>query len=113
MSTSDIKKVYIAGKVSGELIADCTIKFGAAQKDIESLGYQVINPLAVVNDWHTPWQKAMKICIASLMSCDAIVLLPCWQDSTGAKIERQLAEDLDMPIYNYSKFGLIVLKNNL
>ena len=47
-----MKKIYIAGKVSGEPIADCTLKFGTAQKEIETLGFEAVNPIAVVNDWH-------------------------------------------------------------
>lgn len=107
------KKIYIAGKVTGEPIAECTIKFGTAQKSIEALGFEAINPLEVVGDWNTPWNEAMKKCITALMECDGMVLLQDWRDSTGAKIERQLADDLDLVICNNTKFGLEVLKNNL
>lgn len=107
------KKIYIAGKVTGEPIAECTMKFGTAQKAIEALGYEVVNPLEVVGDWTTPWNVAMKKCIAALMGCDAIVLLADWQKSTGATIENNIATQLEIPIFNHSKFGLEVLKKNL
>jgi hypothetical protein len=35
--------------VTGEPIAACTIKFGAAQKQIEALGFEAVNPLELVN----------------------------------------------------------------
>jgi len=108
-----MKKIYIAGKVSGEPIAECTMKFGIVQKQVEALGFIAINPLAVVGDWKTTWEEAMKKCIKALMDCDGMVLLPDWEQSTGAKIERQLAEDLCLTICNSTKFGLEVLKSNL
>ena len=55
----------------------------------------------------------MQVCIKELAECDGLVLLPCWEQSKGAKIERQLADDLNIPIYNYNKFGLEVLVKNL
>jgi len=108
-----MKKIYIAGKVSGEPIASCTKKFRLAQKEIESMGFDGINPFEVVMDFKATWNVAMKKCVKALIDCDAMVILPCWQDSKGAKIERQLAEDLDIPIFNYNKSGLNVLKKNL
>lgn len=64
------KKIYIAGKVTGEPLAECTMKFGEAQKHIEALGFMAVNPLEVVNDFHTTWENAMKKCIKALMDCD-------------------------------------------
>lgn len=106
------KKIYIAGKVTGEPIAECTKKFRLAQKEIESMGFDGINPFEVVMDFKATWQAAMKKCIKALVDCDAMVILPCWQDSKGAKIERKLAEDLGITIVNYNSFGLKVLKTN-
>ena len=108
-----MKKIYIAGKVSGEPIAECTMKFGQAQKELETWGFEAVNPLAVVGDFKSSWDAAMKKCIKALVDCDGMVILPDWQDSPGAKIERQLAEDLNIVIVNFSKAGLQVLNSNL
>jgi hypothetical protein len=94
-----IMKIYITGKVTGEPIAECTMKFGMAQKAIEDLGHEAINPLSVVNDWHTTWKAAMRKCIAALMEADAIYLLPCSKHSKGAKMEMELAAALSIPMY--------------
>lgn len=108
-----MKKIYIAGKVTGESLAECTMKFGQAQKEIEAMGFIAVNPLAVVGDFQSYWESAMKKCVKALVDCDGMVILSDWQESRGATIERQLAEDLDILIVNHSKFGLEVLKRNL
>lgn len=108
-----MKRIYIAGKVTGLPLHEVTMKFGEAQKTIELLGFEAINPLALINDWKCDWSVAMKKCIKALLDCDAIVILPDWEQSKGAKIERQLAEDLDIQIFNYTKFGLNVMVKNL
>lgn len=107
------KKIYIAGKVSGESMAECTMKFSAVQKQLEAMGFEVVNPLETVGRWDISWEDAMKLCIIALMDCDAMVLLPDWNQSTGATIERQLAEDLCFTICNADKNGLKVLEKNL
>ena len=93
-----MKKIYIAGKVSGEPLAGCTMKFGTAQKEVESQGFEAVNPLAVVGNWQTPWQKAMRLCLHALIDCDAVLLLNDWQDSRGAMIEQKLAQDLGIKV---------------
>lgn len=107
------KKIYIAGKVTGVPMAECTMKFGAVQKQLEAMGFEVINPLEVVGRWDISWEDAMKLCIIALMGCDGMVLLPEWYKSKGATIERQLAEDLCLTICSSHKQGLKVLEKNL
>lgn len=96
-------KIYITGKVTGEPIAECTMKFGAAQKQLEALGHEAINPLAVVNDWQATWHDAMKLCIKTLMDADAVYILPCHEFSKGATLELQLAGFLNIPKYHNLK----------
>ena len=108
-----MKRVYIAGKVSGENREECVEKFKKAQTESESIGFIAMNPIELVGDWNTPWEIAMKICVCHLMTADAIILLEDWEQSKGAKIERQLANDLGMLIVNYTKFGVQVLKYQL
>lgn len=89
------KKIYIAGKITGLPIHEVTMKFGAAQKKLENKGYEVVNPIAVVNDWDTTWDNAMRKCIAALVECDSIALLPDWKSSPGARLENDIAQKLE------------------
>jgi hypothetical protein len=97
-----MKTVYIAGKVTGLPIIEVTMKFGEAQKKLENLGYNVINPLEIVskegNGWHTPWDVAMRICIKHMMTADVVLMLPCWKDSKGAIVEERLAHTVFLPV---------------
>lgn len=108
------KKIYIAGKVTGEDRQACIAKFNNAKDLLEVMGFEVVNPLEVVNDWNTTWLEAMKACLKALIDCDAILLLDDWHFSSGAKIEFQLATDLGIFIcYNNDPFGLTDLQKDL
>lgn len=91
-------KVYIAGKVTGEPKHSCALKFATAQKELEKLGHEVINPIEVVGDFNARWAHAMRLCIREMMLCDAVFLLPDWLDSTGATMEAELAEAVDIMV---------------
>lgn len=93
------KAVYIAGKVTGEPISQCTMKFGAAQKKWEQKGYEVMNPLALVNDFKATWTNAMRICIVALAQASEAYFLSDWQESRGARLEHEIAKALGIPIW--------------
>ena len=107
------KKIYIAGKVTGEDIAECTEKFKTAQTQIEALGFEAINPLDVVGDWQTPWNKAMRMCVAKLTECDGIAMLDDWSKSKGAIVEWEISKQLEIPQFRVSQHGLNDLKTHL
>lgn len=99
------KTIYLAGKVTGEPMANCIKKFDTKQKELEAKGYTVINPLIEVesvysNDFpNVDWRKAMKVTLMALIArADEVHLLPDWSESRGAIIERNLARDLGIPI---------------
>lgn len=99
------KKIYIAGKVTGLPQQEVVDKFAKAQKVIEEMGFEVINPIVVVNDFNTPWNVAMKMCLTALFDCSGIVMLPCWEDSKGARIEKELASSLGFELLYLEKWN--------
>lgn len=94
------KKIYIAGKVTGLPHEEVHSKFKDAQLTLATLGFTAVNPIEVVNDQNAQWDKAMKQCIAALMQCDAVILLPCWQESKGALIESELAHKVAIKVFH-------------
>lgn len=83
-------KIYIAGKVTGLPYNEVYAKFKVKQLELEEHGYEVINPCEITPQ-DADWEKAMRICLTALLGCHSICLLPCWTDSKGARLERDLA----------------------
>ena len=97
----DIMKVYIAGKITGEPEEACRDKFLAAERRLRLNGYQPVNPFRYGQERgtdETTWNEYMKLCIPKLLECDAILLLPDWKDSEGAKFEKLIADKLNIKI---------------
>jgi hypothetical protein len=46
-----------------------------------------------------PYEFWIRECLAFLETCDCIVMLPWWEDSAGAKIERKYAQDNGIRIF--------------
>jgi Domain of unknown function (DUF4406) len=94
------KKIYIAGKVTGLPQQEVEDKFNEVHVNLERCGFQVVNPIEIVNDFNMPWNEAMKLCIKGLVDCDAVYLMSCHTESNGALIEKRLANDLKIPCVN-------------
>lgn len=80
-----MKKIYIAGRVSGD--SDYRQKFGRAAALLTEWGYSVLNPAvlpAALSD-----AEAMRICLAMIDAADIVALLPDWKVSKGAQLEYQ------------------------
>lgn len=80
--------IYLAGKITGD--PDYRRKFSAAAYRMRREGHTVINPARLPEGLTAA--DYMRICTAMLEAADAIALLPDWQDSRGARIEKELAE---------------------
>lgn len=107
-----MKKVYISGKISDLPIELAKQKFAAAAQLVEQLGHEAVSPFS--NGLHddAPWESHMVKDIEMLLGCDAIYMLPCWEDSKGARIEKHIAEVTNKAIYEMhadkSKGGLFI-----
>jgi hypothetical protein len=93
------KTIYIAGKVTGLLPEPTALKFKTAQEHLESRGFDVVNPIELIDNIQEDWVVAMKKCLEALEFCDAIYMLPCYSDSRGAMIEHRTATKLGIDIY--------------
>lgn len=101
-----LKKVYIAGAISGKNEKLVEKQFRDTQVYLEGLGYTVINPVEIIalknklrlniglplltdiNDR----EAIMKTCFMQLLQCNYIFMMPGWEESKGAKQEYNLAQ---------------------
>ena len=96
------QKIYISGKITGLPLLDMVRKFEQAEEYLTGCGWDVINPLKLD---HTAnelkyWEVFMKTDLKAMLhiDCNNIYVLPCWQDSPGAKMEVWLAIQLSYNI---------------
>ena len=93
-------KIYISGKMTGLEFMDIYPKFKYAENIISELGHEALNPV-VISPYcqKKTWQNYMVDDIAALLTANAILMLPCWGQSKGARIERAIAQELGLRIY--------------
>lgn len=103
------KRVYIAGPMRGYAEFNFPAFFRAEER-AKKKGFRVINPARLDVKEHldprllTPKQikkilpYVVKRDLECLMKCDAIALLPGWEESAGATAEYLVAEWLDLEI---------------
>jgi hypothetical protein len=91
-------KVYIAGPMTG--LPDYNYPaFHAAAKRLREQGHEVENPAeSFGGDQSLPWQRYLRSAIIQVCICDAVAVLPGWQQSKGATLETHIARSLGMPV---------------
>ncbi len=88
-------RTYLAGPMTG--IPDLNFPaFHRAAASLRASGYEVINPAEINPDPSMTWEDAIRADIPQLLTCEAIALLPGWENSRGARLEARIAHDLDM-----------------
>jgi hypothetical protein len=93
----NIQTVYIAGPITGKPDGNRQA-FAKAEHDLTLMGYRAVNPHKLDHSRAGGnWYLNMRVCIAAMMTCDAIVLLDGWEESGGAQMEIRLATSLAMP----------------
>lgn len=94
---AELTSIYVAGPMTG-LPGYNLAAFDEAATDLAQAGFDARNPgHRGVVDGHT-WQDYMRDGLRMLLGCDAVAVLPGWEDSRGATLEVSVARALDMPV---------------
>lgn len=97
-----MKRVYIAGPMTG-LPEFNFPAFHAAAAALRSRGFEVENPAENPTPACGSWLAYMRMAVAQVATVDAVVLLPGWEQSRGAKVEFRLAEGLGLQVMTLEK----------
>jgi hypothetical protein len=86
--------IYISGKITGT--SDYIERFAEAEKRLKKCGEEVINPAKTCATLppSLSWQDYMAVAITLLERCDTIYMMAGWEDSKGAVLEHEKAEEL-------------------
>ena len=91
-------RTYISGKISGLPFEQVQEKFNQAEELLHSLNIEPVNPLKNGLDRCSSWESHMIRDIEILLKCDSILMLDGWMTSKGARIEKVIAEEMDLII---------------
>lgn len=90
---------YLSGPMTG--LPDLNYPaFEAAAERLRAQGVQVISPHEITPPGAGPWTWAqhMRVDLAALLTADVIVLLPGWEGSRGAQLEKTVADALGLVV---------------
>jgi Asp-tRNA(Asn)/Glu-tRNA(Gln) amidotransferase A subunit family amidase len=93
-------KIYIAGKITGIDLEEAKANFQVMEEHLTELGHEVVNPMKLPHDHDKSWNSYMKECIAALMGCDSIYLLPNYHQSKGAMLELYIVIAVGIKVYS-------------
>jgi len=101
------KKVYLAGKITGEDYQECWDKFELYENILLLGGFDVINPMRIVQKG-THWQDAMDMLKPHFIQCKHIFFMGDWTQSEGARLEMEWANENHIPVvYHFELEGFI------
>lgn len=105
------KIFYLSGPMSG-LPEYNYPAFDRAAERLRAKGYTVVTPTEVgpnleakygAERFSLSYQQYVSANIIALLDCNAIILLPGWRNSRGAKLERHIAMVLGFDEFYYSE----------
>jgi len=96
--------VYIAGPMTS--IPEFNFPaFKAAASDIDEMGVSAVYCTAFgippAPEDALPWEEYRREALQLMLTCNAVVVLPGWRESKGARLEVYVALELGMPVVEY------------
>jgi hypothetical protein len=101
-----IQQVYVAGSYTADTrtrTLQNIMRALVAAVDLTKRGYHPIVP-HTAGSHHLGWEDAMDRCYRTIKGLsptrDCLAMLPGWEQSRGARAERELALEIGIPIYD-------------
>ena len=91
------RTAYVAGRITGLPKENVNNRFNTISQELSGKGYSVIKPAFISDDTKT-WEEGVRTDIKTMLECDEVHLLPDWQESRGAQLERDIALRLGMQV---------------
>ena len=97
-------RVYVSGPMTGKEEFNFPA-FRATTATLRAAGFDVVCPSELSRSVPigSPWEAYMKVDLAALLGCDAVVILPEAIRSRGARLECHVALELGLPLYTLDK----------
>lgn len=90
-------RVYLSGPMSG--IQDFNYPaFNEAAAKLRAKRLHVENPAENMPPEVPSWNNWMRLAIRQMLTCERVVLLPGWESSRGAQLEKQIANEVGMTV---------------
>jgi len=92
--------IYISGPMTG--LPDFNYPaFEEALKRLTAAGLRCVSPHTLHGDAAktSTWSDFLRRDVKAMMDCSALVMLPGWENSRGAQLERLIAEKLNIAVF--------------
>lgn len=100
----DNTSAYLAGPMSGYPEFNFPA-FRDAARELVDMGlrnlYHTASGVPPREAVAKPWEEYLRNALRVMLSCDAVVVLPGWRESKGARLEVYVALELGMPVVEY------------
>lgn len=93
-----MKKVYVSGPYTGMVLDNVAHALHWAH-GVAIAGAHPIVPHTSFPQAGSDWDEAMRLCKVQLHQCDAVLLIPGWEQSRGAVQEMNWAMEAGMQVF--------------